>query len=90
MRLLWSAMALQDRLHIMDYIAEDNPAAAQALDEAFRDKARRAARYPRLYRSGRYPDTREIAVGANYVIVYRVMDEAIKVLRILHARQQWP
>lgn len=90
MRLLWSAMAYKDRLRIMALIEEHNPAAAAALDESFRDKARRAAGYPRLYKPGRYPDTHEIVVSPNYVMIYRVGREKVEILRILHARQQWP
>ncbi|WP_236410060.1 type II toxin-antitoxin system RelE/ParE family toxin [Pseudomonas sp. S31] len=72
------------------HIAVNNPRAAILLDESFREKSRRAAQTPRLYRSGRYPDTREIVVKSNYVMVYRIFAEHIEILRILHARQQWP
>lgn len=90
MRLTWSAMAYKDRLRILELIAEENPIAAEALDETFRDKARRAAQYPALYKSGRRPGTREIVVHPNYVMVYRTLVDQIEIIRILHARQQWP
>ncbi|WP_258035907.1 type II toxin-antitoxin system RelE/ParE family toxin [Pseudomonas putida] len=45
---------------------------------------------PTLYKSGRSPGTREIVVRSNYVMIYRVMDDRIEIIRILHARQQWP
>ncbi|KNX80623.1 translation repressor RelE [Pseudomonas sp. 250J] len=90
MRLVWSAMARNDRLRIMTVVAQDNPAAAEALDEAFRDKARRAARNPRLYKPGRCVETHEIVVTPNYVMIYQVQEDEVEILRILHARQQWP
>ncbi|WP_085678668.1 MULTISPECIES: type II toxin-antitoxin system RelE/ParE family toxin [unclassified Pseudomonas] len=90
MRLVWRKMALKDRFRIMERISQDNPAAAILLDETFRDKARRATQTPALYKAGRYPGTREIVVRPNYVLVYRVMDDCIEIIRILHARQQWP
>ncbi|WP_409521690.1 type II toxin-antitoxin system RelE/ParE family toxin [Pseudomonas sp.] len=31
-----------------------------------------------------------MVVRPNYVLVYRVMDDCIEIIRILHARQQWP
>ena len=34
--------------------------------------------------------TREIVVRPNYAMVYRVSPEAVEVLRVLHAAQQWP
>ncbi|MGE7989977.1 type II toxin-antitoxin system RelE/ParE family toxin [Pseudomonas sp. NPDC089554] len=90
MRLVWSAMARKDRLRIMTLIEEDNPSAAEALDEAFRDKARHAARFPRLYKPGRCAGTHEIVVAPNYVMIYQVREDEVEILRILHARQQWP
>lgn len=90
MRLTWRAMACNDRLRIMEHIAQDNPQAALALDERFAEKARRAALSPFLYRAGRFPGTREIVVHPSYVMVFRVVEEYVEVIRILHARQQWP
>ncbi|MCY1184867.1 ParE toxin of type II toxin-antitoxin system, parDE [compost metagenome] len=74
----------------MDHLALDNPEAAIQLDETFRDKARRAAQSPALYKAGRYPGTREIVVRPNYVMVYRVAGDRVEIIRALHARQQWP
>lgn len=74
----------------MDYIAQDSPRAAIELDEAFQDEAKAAAQPPKLYRTGRVPGTREIVVKSNDIMVYRIEREAIVVLRVLHAAQQWP
>ena len=85
-------MALADRETIMDYIAQDNPAAAVALDDDFEAKAEQARQRPTLYRSGRVKGTREIVVRPNHVMVYRIEDEGgtVAVLRVLHAAQKWP
>lgn len=83
-------MALADRAAIMDHIAEDNPAAALALDEDFEAHAERARQEPTLYKPGRMKGTREIVVRPNYVMVYEVNKTAVVVLRVLHAAQQWP
>lgn len=85
-------MAEADRDAIFDYIAQDKPQAALDLDEEFDSKAEIAAQRPKLYRAGRMRGTREIVVRANYVMVYRLdeADEAITILRVLHAAQQWP
>lgn len=90
MRLVWSAMARKDRLRIMTLIEQDNPVAAVALDEAFRDKARHAARFPHAYKPGRCAGTHEIVVTPNYVMIYQVQEQQVEMLRILHARQRWP
>lgn len=76
----------------MDYIAQDNPGAAADLDAEFEAKAENARQRPMLYRAGRMRGTREIVVRPNYVMVYRIEDEddAVLMLRVLHAAQQWP
>ena len=74
----------------MDHIAQDNPAAAIELDEAFEAKAELARKTPTLYKPGRMKDTREIVVRPNYVMVYRVASDMVDLLRVLHAAQQWP
>lgn len=85
-------MAKEDRVAIMDYIAQDNPAAAIELDDEFEAKAERARQNPRLYKPGRVKGTREIVVRPNYLMVYRLEEdgEVLAVLRVLHAAQQWP
>lgn len=74
----------------MVYIAQDNPVAAIDLDLEFEAKAESARLRPKLYKAGRVKGTREIVVRPNYVMVYRVTDDVIEVLRVLHAAQQWP
>nr|RNF72824.1 type II toxin-antitoxin system RelE/ParE family toxin [Acidithiobacillus sulfuriphilus] len=83
-------MALEDREAIMDYIAQDNPAAAVELDDEFEAKAEQAREQPKLYRAGRMKGTREIVVRPNYMMVYRIEDDTVTVLRVLHAAQKWP
>lgn len=89
-QLLWHPLALADRETILSYIAQDNPTAAIALDDAFEAKAEKAAERPTLYRPGRVEGTREIVVRPTYVMVYRLDAGAIIVLRVLHAAQRWP
>jgi len=74
----------------MEYIAQDNPVAAIELDEQFEAQAELARKTPTLYRPGRVKGTREIVIRPNYVMVYRVLGDAVEVLRVLHAAQQWP
>lgn len=60
------------------------------LDLEFEAKAEIARQRPTLYKAGRVKGTRELVVRPNYVMVYRVLPDAIEVLRVLHASQQWP
>jgi len=83
-------MALADREAILNYIAEDNVEAAIKLDEEFEAKAEIARQRPTLYKAGRVKGTRELVVRPTYVMVYRVLPDAVEFLRVLHAAQQWP
>ncbi|WP_053116534.1 type II toxin-antitoxin system mRNA interferase toxin, RelE/StbE family [Pseudomonas sp. P1.31] len=90
MKLVWRPEAHDDRDRIMDRISQDNPVAAADLDEIFESKGEVARQRPTLYRKGRVKGTREIVAASNYIIVYMIKDECVQVLRIMHARQQWP
>ena len=74
----------------MDYIAQENPAAALQLDLEFEAKADALPKHPKLYKPGRMKGTREIVVRPNYVMVYAVEGDTITILRVLHTAQQWP
>lgn len=86
---VWTAEATQDLLHILDYIAERNTAAATRLRAILFETADRLPDHPFLYRPGRVAGTREAIVHPNYILVYRVGD-TIEILSILHARQHYP
>ncbi|WP_275667776.1 type II toxin-antitoxin system RelE/ParE family toxin [Fastidiosibacter lacustris] len=45
--------------------------------------------FPKMGRSGRVKGTRELVTWANYIIVYQENDNTVRILRILHAAQQW-
>ncbi|AYQ89684.1 MULTISPECIES: type II toxin-antitoxin system RelE/ParE family toxin [Burkholderia] len=83
-------MAEADLLDILEYIGKDDPDAALALVEMMREKVNGLAIYSRIYRAGRVAGTREMVVHPNYLIVYRIDADVVTILRIKHARQQWP
>lgn len=86
----WKLTAVADLMAIVDYISDDNPDAAQALKEDIETKVSRLPENPRLYRKGRVEGTREMLVRSNYLVVYTEDAEAVTILRVLHAAQQWP
>lgn len=90
MKLYWTPEATQDREGIYEYIEADNPVAALDLDELIRDKANSLIEHPKRCKPGRAPGTREMVVHPNYVMVYRIQGDNVEILRVLHARQQWP
>jgi addiction module RelE/StbE family toxin len=89
-RLAWTRSAQSDRAEIRAFIAADNPRAALALDELISEKAARLADHPELGRPGRVEGTRELVVHRNYILVYDIAGDLVRILRMLHAARQWP
>lgn len=91
MRLSWTPEAIEDRDTIYDYLEARNPLAAIDLDELLSEQARLLEDHPALGRTGREQGTRELVVHSSYFLVYDVMGSGlVRVLRVLHAKQQWP
>nr|WP_047167826.1 type II toxin-antitoxin system mRNA interferase toxin, RelE/StbE family [Sphingomonas sp. Y57] len=86
----WTPEAIQDRDDIYDGIEPNNPAAALALDELFEAKSAPLTRHPALGRPGRVSGKRELTVHPNYILVYDVSADRMRILRVLHPRRQWP
>ncbi len=86
----WADESTLDLVEIIDYIEERNPIASARLYDDIVQTVERLGDMPFMYRSGRVPGTREAVVRPNYLIVYRVGDGVIDVLRILHARERYP
>ena len=90
MKLVWTRRAQEDRKAIREYIAADNPSAALDLDELLSEKATRLVDHPGLGRPGRLEGTRELIAHRNYILVYDVASDLVRVLRVLHTARQWP
>jgi len=88
--LVWTRPAAADRRNIRTYVAQDNPVAALALDELIAERAARLIDHPLLGRTGRVAGTREFDAHRNYVVLYDVTGDMVRVLRVLHAARQWP
>lgn len=87
MKLVWTQLALDDRIRIFDYLGERNPLAALDIDELFSQKTGQLIEHPELHKAGRVKGTREAVVHPNYVLVYQVQDDAVVILRLLHSAQ---
>ena len=90
MKLAWTRLALNDRQAIRSYIAQDNPIATLALDELFTEKASRLADHPGLGRPGRVSGTRELVVHQHNLMIYDLVNDQVRILRVLHTARQWP
>lgn len=87
--LVWKKQARNDLVKIVEYIAEDNPDAAEKLADGIEAKAEKLRKHPNLFRVGRKPGTREVVAHENYLVVYRVQGKTVEILRVKHVAQQW-
>jgi toxin ParE1/3/4 len=84
-RLAFAEPAAADLDDIIDYIALDNPSAAEGVFRAIRSAAERLADFPEIGRVGRLPGTREFSVvSLPHIIVYEVGADAVTVLDVFH------
>ena len=92
MRLRWTQLAAQDLTHICDFITEHGgPTAARGAALAIFEEVSVLAQFPEAGRTGRKHDTRELVIARfPYVVIYRLRNENVEVLRILHSSQKWP
>ena len=91
MRVRWLRTALANLDAEAEYIARDNPAAANQVVATIVEAVERLERFPALGRPGRVTGTRELVVlGTPYIVPYRVRSRVVELLRIFHAARKWP
>ena len=93
MRTRWTSIALSQLEALQDYIAEDDPLAACEVATKILDRVELdLTANPSMRRPGEHvPGTRELViVGTPYIVVYRIADDVIQVLRVRHGAQLWP
>ena len=92
MHIRWTDGAVQDFTQICDYVEEHgNAAAARRVALSIHNAIDLLAKFPEYGRTGRKPDTRELVFGGlPYLAVYRVHENAVEIVRILHGAQKWP
>lgn len=88
--LQWNALAVEDAENILNYISERNAKAALELVDGIESKVGALQIQPKMGRVGRVEGTRELVVHKNYIVVYKDDPSKVEVLRVLHAKQNWP
>jgi toxin ParE1/3/4 len=90
-RIRWLQRGLRTRNEQLNYIAERNPAAAARLGEAVRAALAMLADHPQMDRAGRLSGTRKLVVARTpYIVVYGIMNQEVRILRLLRSAQRWP
>jgi len=91
MQITWHRRARQDLQAVREYIAAVNPGAARQVAQRILQAVGLLVEQPSLGRPGRVPETRELVItGTPYIAAYRVVDDMIVILRVLHGARQWP
>lgn len=88
--LAWRPSARRKLLSFIDYISDRDERAADRLLSTIEEAVEFAREFPEAYRHGRRPGTREIVAHPNYIVVYIVHPDSIRVISVLHARQKYP
>jgi toxin ParE1/3/4 len=89
-KIRWSPEAEQDRWEIMDYIAADNPLAAEKMSRLFDKALDRVAQFPLSARQWLMANTRELIPHPSYRLVYEIRGDTIWVAALFHTSRQWP
>lgn len=91
-RIEWRPLARDDLLSIVRYIGQDSVERAKRFGGELKAKTESLSLHPAMGRPGRIAGTRELVVHPNYIVFYRIQDEAktVQVLRIKHAARQFP
>lgn len=90
LQIVWTQTARERLVEITTYISQHDADAAERLWRRLADATAPLSDHPYLYRQEREPGTRELVVHPNYIIVYRVLADAVEVVTILHARRRYP
>ena len=92
MRVRWTEPAARDLTAICDYIEEhDGPVAARKVALRIYERLSSLRQFPNVGRTGQKKGTREMVIpGLPFLAVYRVHDELVEIIRILHGAQHWP
>ena len=76
---------------IFDYVAQDNAHAAARIITKILNSLVGLIVNPSLGRPGRVDGTRELVIAhAPYIVAYRIHENEIQILAIIHTARLWP
>ena len=91
MTLFWSPTARRDLRDIRRYIAQDNPAAADATVRRILRAVENLEILPEIGRPGRLAGSRELVIPHSpFIVVYAVEAQTGEVLAVIHGARRWP
>ena len=88
MKVRWTRLALADFASAQSYIAAENPQAATEIARRIRVSVLKLVQFPCIGRPGDDLKTREWRVQRTpYLLVYRLSDEVIEIIRVWHDKR---
>ena len=91
MKIRWLQIALDDINSIAEYISLNNHQAAIRIVKLIHSNVRLLIDQPSIGRTGRVPETRELIIsGSHFIVPYRIKDNEIHILRVIHSSREWP
>lgn len=91
MKIKWVRLALKDIDDAGEFIVQDNQEAAKRIVKRIWDATQLLADHPYAGRAGRVPGTRELVItGTPFITAYRVVEDTVQILRVLHGKRKWP
>jgi len=89
-KLLWTRRSLKDLENIYYYIAQDSQPVAKDVIAGIKKLSENLSYQPFMGRQGRKEATRELIIFKTpFIVVYRVQQDTVEVIRILHSSQQY-
>jgi addiction module RelE/StbE family toxin len=91
LKVVWSTPANRDLIEIEAFVAKDKPLAAVRLALRIYNSAGSLRDMPLKGRPVPDAGTRELViVGTPYIVVYEIVRNVVRILRIRHAAREWP
>jgi toxin ParE1/3/4 len=88
--IIWTDIAIRHLESVWEYLATDNPTAADSQIDRILDAAEKLAQYPELGRKGRIPATRDLVITETpFLVAYRIHKREIQLLAVLHRARRW-
>jgi addiction module RelE/StbE family toxin len=87
-RLAWSPRARTQLAATFEYIAQDDPDAAQGVLDTILHRAERLIEFPELGSPSRYGTRKLVVIGLPYVLVYRVAGDVVRISAVWHSAQR--
>ena len=87
----WTQRATNDLTRICDYLAQHGNFTSRRVALTIYRRTNSLQKFPNRGRSGRVAGTRElILTNLPYIIVYKVRQDTVQIVRILPGAQVWP